>query len=117
MKWFENGAASLSLSSYCHMGSQLCNKGPVIIPVGSACLLISSGASKIAPSERGDAGCSVVTCVSIQSKEWVCEIGGKRGNQSSCQNHELLSASFKEQCSFAEISFKLPEPGLGCFYF
>lgn len=30
-------------------------------------------------------------------------------------NYCLLA--LKEQCSFAEVSFKLPEPGLGCFYF
>lgn len=118
LKWFEKGVASLSLSSYCHRGSQLCSRVPVIILVGSACQSVSSAARKIASSERGDTRVTAEQPVSTQSKEWVYEIGGKRGNQSSdvkAMNYSLLA--LKEQCSFAEFSFELPEPGLGCFYF
>lgn len=69
--------------------------------------MIRSAASKIASSEREDTQVTAEQPVSTQIKEWVYEIGDKRGNQSSCQSCELLPAGFKEQCSFAEISFKI----------
>lgn len=105
LKWFEKGVASLSLSSYCHRGSQLCSEVPVIIPVGSACQLISSAARKIASSERGDTQVTAEQPVSTQSKEWVYEIGGKRGNQSSGQSHELLPVSFERTMQLCRSFF------------
>lgn len=56
--------------------------------------------------------------VSTQSKEYICEIGGKRGSKPfyvTAMNYCLLP--LKEPCNLAETSVKLAEPGLGCFYF
>jgi len=99
-------------------GHQAVQKVPAVIPGGSACELASSAVNKIASSGRGEMQITAQRPVSTQSRECICEIGGKRGGDPfhvTAMIYCLLA--LKEPCYFAETSVKFAELGLGCFYF